>query len=724
MRLLRLSPLLSVLVLLAPVASSSAQQGARQKFPIDRPVVLEVDARGEIVWRLDDIAAPWDVAVRDGRRLVVDRAAGLVRTYGRDGRVSLELRLADPVDADFVGDENILVTGQQGGWLREFDPAGRVVWEISGLDHPFDAERLENGNTLVAERGRVVEVGRDGRANWSYKRGLNRPSKLDVDSQDNVLIADFEKHWVSAVDRGRRLLWRAGQIGRPNDLQFLADGSVLVSASNTGMIVRIDKQHRQVDRWRLGGVIRSFDVSPDGRLIVALEPGEAAGKSAAFSAARAGEIARLGRGEPLRRAKRNLVLVLFDSLRWNHVPWHGYWRNTAPNLNELARGSLVFDQYITQSSWTKPSVASLFTSTHPSEHGVVRQTPDSRLDDSFVTLAEALREAGYFTAALVENPHMGEGGFTNGLDQGFTTYEYYSPITYKGQLPEIIGDRFVRLLDERPLDRPFFLLVFLLNPHFPYEPKQPYFGASSAGPGDAEPINDYDGEIFDADQQVGRIITALQGRDLLDGSLFVFSTDHGEEFADHGSHIGHGSTLYDCVLRVPLLIRGLGRNGRFPGLAREIDLMPTLLDYLQVPVTAETAQQMQGVSLRPFVEAGARRTGLVAYSESEFADDVHLVSKRTESAKLIVDRLHPGLERYDLESDPQEYSDLRALPGMRAELLGWYEQRQARATAAPDLDAQMEREEREAILRLERDRERLLSRIKRYREERSHGAPR
>ncbi len=196
-----------------------------------------------------------------------------------------------------------------------------------------------------------------------------------------------------------------------------------------------------------------------------------------------------------------------------------------------------------------------------------------------------------------------------------------------------------------------------MNPHYPYEPHREVFGGKNDGPSNPGPLNLYDAEIFEADAQVGRVLAFLEESGAADDTIVVFSSDHGEEFGEHGKRF-HGDTLYDCAINVPLVISGLDRVGRFPGLVREIDLMPTLLDYLGIQPDDQLAHQMAGISLRPLLQPGVRRTGLKAYSQSRFRDNVNLLSERSESGKVIADLNNRRVQIFDLASDRQEVNDL------------------------------------------------------------------
>jgi len=362
-------------------------------------------------------------------------------------------------------------------------------------------------------------------------------------------------------------------------------------------------------------------------------------------------------------AGKNLVLILFDSLRYDHVPFNGYDRNTTPRLMELIDESVVFHQYITHAPWTKPSVASLLTSTYPSNHGVVEESPENRLASSLTTIAEVLKHNGYFTAAVMENPYMMQEGF----GQGFDEYHLYPAKRYGEEIPKLTADAALKILAGRPRNRPFFLMLFFMNPHFPYEPKEG--SRFQLGSGVSTKVDRYDSEIFEADAQVGRVLDAIREAGQMEETIVVFTTDHGEGMGEHGESF-HGKTLYDATLKVPLLVYGLGQRGAVRGLVREIDLMQTLFDYLGAAIPEECAKQMMGISLRAAIRSLSATTGLVAVSETSYKT-VNRIAKRSEHSKIIVDWRTKTVERYDMRLDPQELNDLVALE--RAKLFAWRE---------------------------------------------------
>jgi arylsulfatase A-like enzyme len=325
----------------------------------------------------------------------------------------------------------------------------------------------------------------------------------------------------------------------------------------------------------------------------------------------------------------NVLVVLIDALRADHLGCYGHSRDTSPIIDSLSRESVLFETAMSPASWTKPSIPSLFTGLYPIQHGVFTgNTQDSAdritsdvLRDEHITLAEALREAGYATGAFVENVQISS---FMGFDQGFDVYA------------EDLGDaqsisnRFIKWLDSG-IEGPFFGYVHYLDPHWPYVPPAPFdtmfsppaqtsvdfnnvnwkylerqiqSGDVKLSPDDLEAMRSlYDGEIRYTDTALAGILEALRERGLYENTIFVLTADHGEEFMEHG-RIGHGNTLYDEVLHIPLIIRAPrgrvpeGPPGTIADPVSLIDIMPTVLDLAGIEIPGDIA----GRSLRPLME--------------------------------------------------------------------------------------------------------------------------
>ena len=359
------------------------------------------------------------------------------------------------------------------------------------------------------------------------------------------------------------------------------------------------------------------------------------------------------RGAPL------VIVYLVDTLRADHLGLYGYGRDTDPALRGFARGAVVFDAAIAPSSWTKPSVASLFTSLPPSEHRCVQfYTP---LDPGFVTLAERLREGGYATGAVVANKlvHAKDARF----DEGFT---FFTSPPEPQRAAEAV-DEALRFLDGRR-GLPTFLYVHTLDPHSPYSPPPPFDRRFGAAPTPDRPASEpyhyrepddlarivaqYDGEIAYGDQEFGRFLGGLKARGLYDRALIVFLSDHGEEFLDHG-HWVHGHTLFDELVRVPLVVKypgGLQAGRRVARQVQLVDVLPTILKVQGLPVPKAPA-----IAGRPLEESfdgtSAERP---AVFETKYREYV-AYGVRTRAHKYVR-HVHPEPRElyFDLALDPGE----------------------------------------------------------------------
>ncbi len=352
-----------------------------------------------------------------------------------------------------------------------------------------------------------------------------------------------------------------------------------------------------------------------------------------------------------------VIVYLVDTLRADHLPLYGYSRDTAPELSRFARDAVVFDQAIASSSWTKPSVASLFTSLPPRDHGCVQfYTP---LDPGLVTLAERMRDHGYATGAVVANPLVLAKNMH--FDQGFSYFAAPAAPQRAGQAV----DAALAFLDARK-GMPTFLYVHTMDPHTPYQPPPPFDrkfgprpqpGRAAAEPSDyrvprdlARIVGQYDGAVAYGDQEFGRLLQGLRERGLYDRALVVFLSDHGEEFLDHGGWV-HGHTLFDELVRVPLVVKYPGRREagrRVGGQVQLLDVLPTILKSQGLPLAGGVAGRDLAES---FDEKAPER---VAVLETKYREYV-AYGARSGTAKYVR-QLHPERQElaFDLGRDPRE----------------------------------------------------------------------
>ena len=358
------------------------------------------------------------------------------------------------------------------------------------------------------------------------------------------------------------------------------------------------------------------------------------------------------------RTPRPLVVVyLVDTLRADHLPLYGYARDTGPELSRFAKDAVVFDQAIASSSWTKPSVASLLTSLPPRDHGCLQfYTP---LDPALVTLAERMRDHGYATGGVVANSLVMARDMH--FDQGFSYFAAAPPPERAG---EAVDDA-LEFLDARR-GQPVFLYVHTMDSHSPYLPPPPFDrkyephpepGRAAAEPSDYRvPLDrdrivaQYDGTVAYGDQEFGRFLRGLRERGLYDSALVVFVADHGEEFLDHRGWV-HGHTLFDELVRVPLVVKypgGRHAGRRVAGQVQLVDVLPTILSSQgMVPAV--------GIAGHPLEESfDGKAPQRVAVLETKYREFV-AYGARTSAAKYVRN-LYPGRSElvFDLRGDPHE----------------------------------------------------------------------
>jgi arylsulfatase A-like enzyme len=286
-----------------------------------------------------------------------------------------------------------------------------------------------------------------------------------------------------------------------------------------------------------------------------------------------------------------------------------------PFLDALAARATVFRRAYAQAPWTNPSVASLWTSRYPSQHGVVDFS--SVLDAGAVTLAEAMHEAGYATAGFSANPLIARGsGFGQGFDSYFPESVEKTTVPAFREVPpraDSLAARALAWLDARPETPtgPVFLYLQLMETHTPYAPPEDLL-ASRFAPGERPDLDAvagqmlvasvlppgpeaialfaalYDLEVRSVDRELRALFAALEKRGFLRDALVVFTADHGDEFGEHGA-LGHGRNLYEPVIHVPLLVVAPGQTERrdVPQAVSLIDVAPTVLAWAGAPTPAQ-----------------------------------------------------------------------------------------------------------------------------------------
>jgi arylsulfatase A-like enzyme len=382
-----------------------------------------------------------------------------------------------------------------------------------------------------------------------------------------------------------------------------------------------------------------------------------------------------------KRDDTSVLFILIDTLRADRVGAYGYQRPTTPWIDRLAESGLRFERVEAQSTWTKASMASLWTSLNPVRTGVTRF--DHALSEQAVLPAERLRDAGFKTAGIWRN-HWVANNF--GFAQGFDTYyqpkpkntpdgiRRKTPAGMKLQGTDLDATEAALEFLRTYGDQRFFLYVHYMDVH------QYLFDQEAADLGFGTSLSDaYDASVRWTDRNVGMLLEELDRRGLAKKTLVVVAADHGEGFGEHGRE-GHAQTLYREVTEVPLVV-GLPFRLDPPvvvkPLVRNVDLWPTLFELLGLPPSEDS----DGRSLVPLALAAAR--GEAPNGDSppaySFLDrswtqaasaPAPLVSIRDEEGRLLVGKGAPAVvELYDHGADPTERRNLARTQPERVEAL-------------------------------------------------------
>jgi arylsulfatase A-like enzyme len=376
----------------------------------------------------------------------------------------------------------------------------------------------------------------------------------------------------------------------------------------------------------------------------------------------------------------NVIFILIDTLRADRLSAYGYERDTTPVISFLASSGVRFADVIAQSSWTKASMASLWTAAYPRRVDV-RRFPDG-LSEDLVLPAEILSAAGLRTGGIFRNGWIAANfGFDQGFDHYVAAKTSVTPRKFERSNPSAhaltgsdwdVTEGALAFLESHGHER-FFLYLHYMDVHqYTYDQDSAKFGSDLT---DA-----YDNAILWTDRNVSILMRALDDRDLLSQTLLVIASDHGEAFREHGEE-GHGRNLYGEVVRTPLIFILPFRLE--PGLVvreqvQNVDIWPTIFDLLGLDAPAVA----DGRSLLPLMEAAAKGVesevadGRPHFSELDRGWGVRnresepLVAISQGSYRMIDNRAHPeSVELYDVEADPTEQRNLAAeRPEVLAEL--------------------------------------------------------
>lgn len=419
-----------------------------------------------------------------------------------------------------------------------------------------------------------------------------------------------------------------------------------------------------------------------------------------------------------RGPRSNVILITIDTMRADRISAYGYTKHVTPNLDRLAKEGVLFESAFCDVTWTTPSMTSVMTGLYAAKHGF--RSSYETLKSEATTLAEVMHDHGYQTAAIIASYPLHS---IFGLNQGFDLYdqEFSAPLMIDPQLEfgpvpprssagvvaseqmKAVGDFLVAKaasdayrpdpdVSERVVQwlrherhGPFFLWIH-------------YFGPHEKPTGITDTIEDrrvqmaaYDPDVLIADSAIGRVLDALDELRLTDHTVVIVHADHGQSLGEQ-DYFGHGRNVYDATQRIPLIIRapGLGPRGeRVHGLARNVDLLPTILDVTSMPIPAS----LDGASLRSALTGSVPRERVSTYVEtylsatSLFSDLVdpatglqvgfRRVGVRSEDWKYVINdpiplvdrdialpeevrRKYYSTELYDLNADPGETTNVVA----------------------------------------------------------------
>jgi choline-sulfatase len=351
------------------------------------------------------------------------------------------------------------------------------------------------------------------------------------------------------------------------------------------------------------------------------------------------------------RGPRNVLLISVDSLRTD-VPWLGYQRSIAPNLEKLAKEAVVYGHAYAGSSYTAKSVATLLSGRYPSTlyrdyRFFTRYAPANRF------FPELLSEQGVATFSWHGHMYFGRN---SGFEQGFKTWQIAPGIKFDSETDNDITSEKLTAMGIELLGKPentggrFFGWVHYMDPHDQYlrHAESPDFGKKAR--------DRYDGEIFFTDLWIGKLLDFARAQTFWKDTVVILTADHGEAFGEHGMY-KHAFEVWEVLTRVPLFFYGAGVVPRRIDLRRShVDLAPTILELLGVPVPGD----FQGRSLVPELfgaEPESREPILL-----ELAEDSHNPPRRAlifGSFKLL-EFEHGRFELYDLAKDPGETRNLAA----------------------------------------------------------------
>ena len=383
--------------------------------------------------------------------------------------------------------------------------------------------------------------------------------------------------------------------------------------------------------------------------------------------------------------KPNVILIIIDTLRADHLNCQGYHRETSPALDSLAASGTRWENCQAQAPWTLPSTATIFTGLSARQHGTGRRpNGDHRLHSEVPIIPTIFSNAGYRTCGIFNVVLLNENyGFSRGFD-------YYSSTDNGGGRAALTVDEFLQWLESDSDERPFLAVLHFFDVHNPYDPPSPfdrfYFPDDTLNLSDWEIgeegqilhpeylehyLSRYDGEIKWLDSELRRLFSELRMRGYADSTIIMVTADHGEEFLEKG-WVGHGGQLYQELIHVPLMVSGPGipTGEVITETAALFDILPTLLSICSI----EDTTRFEGVDL---FSQDAKNPRPLPASQLMFRGQmlggtpIAVVVYGSMKGLVIRKRSTDSYYMFDLINDPGETNPLPA-DSLMTELLDYY----------------------------------------------------
>ncbi|MCB1008514.1 MAG: sulfatase [Acidobacteria bacterium] len=614
----------------------------------------------------------WSYPFEDGRGQRVGvvlngRALGDLELGGAPETLAVDL----PASALLVGENRLELR-----YERFFDSGSGRNRRV--LAAAWDGFRFE---PLAAGAAPAVE-GEEGALRLAWQTGLELPLELP----DGGAI---EWRGVETGGRGAVAIETVAEgVGTPAEGVRVDSGGgrlVLAPAAAPRLLRLRALPAAGTDGAAPGALVRGLEL--------VLPPTVAAGSTKGASGGTDGDsVAPGGSPVPAAAKRPNVLVYLVDTLRADHVGAYGYGKPTTPALDAVARQGIVCAAARAQSSWTRPTVATILTGLHPITHNTMDKL--QRLPEEIETLPERLQAAGYRTGYVTTNANVsGKFGFRQGTEMFLYLTDRRGGRPGKADAGRV-NEAAIRWLESLEGEAPFFLYLHTVDPHAPYLPDEPYRSRFVPDLDDeglglrrslarlergqveasertmAQLAGLYDAEIAGNDAAFGELVEYLKRAGLWDSTLVLFVADHGEEFLDHGK-MEHGRTLYEEQLRVPMvwkLPNGGGAGRRIETPVEQIDVAPTILEAAGIDRPAG----LPGRSLWAALATGApldERPSVALLDRLSYAYEAvyHRGFKLIRRIDRTVYRERPLEQLFDLGLDPFERLDReRELPVHRA----------------------------------------------------------